>query len=130
MGNAQSKQVEQYNLHEVESIDQALEFLNHVAKNNSQEIKRKMGSNFKVLKNVILSSEEEAPKDFAKNIQSFKEKLINNELNKKVVENVKKAGAQVDKTAHQSPWYFVGTAALMGSAVGLFLGGKLARPHK
>lgn len=42
----------------------------------------------------------------------------------KVIKTTKDAALKVDKTAHESPWYFVGATAAVVGLAGFFLGRK------
>jgi ElaB/YqjD/DUF883 family membrane-anchored ribosome-binding protein len=123
MENLRNREINDFNKHGTESIDQALKLLDSVAKSHSKEIKQKVVNDYQGLKDVISKSERGDDKkilDYVSNLESTYHNLQN-----RTVDMARKASTKIDKTAHENPWYFVGGAAIAGSFLGLFLGNRI-----
>lgn len=104
----------------LKSINEALDVLEDVSHESSDEIKRIIQKDYKQLRNTLqdLGPEIESQlQDFKRNA---KDKL--GKINNKTKEVSKKAARSIDHSAKEHPWRFIGSVALAGTALGFYLG--------
>jgi len=107
---------------QMKSIRHAIEVLNDAARESSSEIKKMINQDYKQLKGTLVEAGPEVRDAFREMREASRESMVH--AKDKVVETGKEAASQVNKTAHQHPWYFIGASATVAGILGFFLGRK------
>lgn len=108
---------------QIKSIQDALSILNQAAKESSSDVRNSLSKDLKKIREAFLDPSSES----FSTLQEWRDASIESLLKArdKVAQSAKDAAVQVDKTAHESPWYFVGGAALVASLMGFYVGKKI-----
>ena len=96
---------------EVKSISHALKVLNEAAGNSTEALKDMMKKDYKKLQEVLSEVKPEL-------------KSAALEMRDTAVQSTKQSIKKVDDTAHESPWRFIGGAAIVSIVIGYLLGRK------
>ena len=105
-----------------EKLHEALELLNHAARDKGDELRQLMAGKYDDVKNVIVGAAEKSAA-WAK-----KEGKAAVRLEAGAVKHVKQAAVNVDESAHGYPWPWIGGAALAGLLVGVLVNRRRPTP--
>lgn len=107
---------------DVKSINEALSVLNNAARNSSDEVRSMLHKELKVVREALF---EEFPETRSR-LREIRDNSVESLLNARdrISDAAKKTASQVNQSAHDSPWYYIGGAALVATLLGFYFGKK------
>ena len=108
------KSAEPIKYEKAQSISHALAILNDAAQDSSDEIRKMVNKDFRRIKETFSNLTPEIKGALREVRNASSESLT----------HLKDASHQIDHSAHENPWIFVGTAAAVAGVMGFVLGRK------
>src|SRR5690606_6808413 len=93
----------------VRSIGRALDFLNEAATDSAEDIKRILKKDYRELADVIGELGEDTVDEIRNRADQVKQRS-------------REAASYIDESAHEHPWTYMGSAALLAGVLGYMLG--------
>jgi len=109
----------------VSNINEALNVLNGAASQSRDEIKNMIDKDYKNLRAIFREVAPEV-RNVMRTIKDQSMKAVQ-DVSHKTKEMARNSAKEVDRSAHSSPWLFIGASSLVAAIGGFFLGRKLTR---
>ncbi|MBP9674905.1 MAG: hypothetical protein KBD63_07385 [Bacteriovoracaceae bacterium] len=109
----------------IKSINEALRLLDEVSKENVQEIKQMISADYKTLKKVFVDPAFEQNGAY-NGMHGLGEDAIGyfSKLKDEALKLGRSSAKTVDKSIHESPWYFIGATTLLVGVASYYLGSR------